>query len=296
MARHGDTLYLKPNAKRESWFALTHDRVNSLFSIRLLPGDAAAEAAQKGITAAPLGTCAGYLEDLGELLGQRHETLCLTEAEHLLIREFCRNRHIRVSATEAKRPAIERFERCDDVARAADVKAIGYLYGTLPEWLPEPVHAGIERAVATLRNAEQSPERMATVVAQARQDKLEIPGEARDVTAFVQAAYYLAHVQRALEFDKARAVKVLAGNQAAKVYERSEAGNAVQSAGRAAQLPQGHPLRTARSVDERYQIIRKHADGLRAESPNLKESEIRGKVAVWAGLSKKQIGRILASG
>jgi hypothetical protein len=280
--RHGDTLYLKPSEKRRDWFALTHDRTNSLFSISLLTAEAAAEAPRKGINAAPLGTCAAYLEELSGLLDQHYEALCLTQAEHLRIREYCRNRHIRVSATEAKRPAIERFARLEARARAADAKAISYLYGTLPKWLPEPVLAGIERAVATLRNAEQSRERMATVVAQARQDKLEIPGEARDVTAFVQAAYYLAHVQWALSLLKADAIRELGGKFAAQNYLRSRAG---QEALRGM---------SAQDRTRRDASIRRRAMELAAQNPRI-SSRAQGRTleAEFAPLKERQIRRIL---
>lgn len=214
----GDTLYLKPSGKRESWFALTHDRANSLFSIYLLPDAAAAESVRRGIGAVPLGTCATYLKELGALLIKHQKVLCLAQAEHLRIRQYCRNRNIRLSETDAKRPAIERFAGYEFAESAADAKAISYLYGKLPEWLrrDEPMYAGIEQDVGTLRNADQSPKRIAAVVAQAGRGKLKtIPASVHDVTAFLQAAHRLARVQQALRLGKARALEELGGKDAA---------------------------------------------------------------------------------
>jgi hypothetical protein len=188
---------------------------------------------------------------------------------------------------------VETVERHLAKQTQARRNAIAKLYGGLPDWLPEPVHFGIEQSLVTLRNARQPFKCIAEFVGQHRKGEIQVPGGAHDVTDFIKAVNYLAHVQWALSLGKERALEELAGSRAAKDYRRSKAGNAAQSAARTAQLPQEHPLRRARSVAERDQVIRRQAENLRAEYPNLKESEIKGKVAVWAGLSKKQAGRIL---
>jgi hypothetical protein len=98
---------------------------------------------------------------------------------------------------------------------SADLAAIRQTLGELPAYLPEPVTSYIRQAVASLRNAEQSPSRITQLVAQHRRDQLEVPATALDVGDFIKSVDYLAHVQGALELREARAIEQLAGRQAA---------------------------------------------------------------------------------
>jgi predicted DsbA family dithiol-disulfide isomerase len=178
------------------------------------------------------------------------------------------------------------FERVLDMDAIADAKAIAQLFGVLPDWLPEPIRPLLEQALVTLRNAGQSPERIAELVAQGGRDELEIPATARDVTAFTQAAYYLARVQWALGLEKADALKELGGNNAAKDYRRAKAGNEAQFAAR---------FGDTESRQARDERIRALAAQLHTQNLNLSNHAIAVRIAPRVGLSAKQVKRIIGA-
>ena len=115
----------------------------------------------------------------------------------------------------SRRKQAEAFARIEAAQARADSEAIAKLYGRLPEWLPEPSWLHIEQALAALRNAEQSVERIAEIVAQARRHRITVPGTAADVADFIKSANYLAHVQWALSLGEGRAMRELGGSSAA---------------------------------------------------------------------------------
>lgn len=176
----------------------------------------------------------------------------------------------------------EPFERYLTAERDMEDAAIDALYNRLPDWLPEPVLPLIRRGLAALINAGQSTERICEVVAQARADSLVIPGTVLDVTAFIDSAYYLAHVQWALGLDKAAALEVLGGRRAARDYQRSKKG---------AQEKYGDPgVRNARD-----DALREKAATLRCANPNLSRNAIARRLAREANLSPRQVSRILST-
>jgi hypothetical protein len=107
------------------------------------------------------------------------------------------------------------FNRYLDSVKDADAIAIHAIYGQLPDCLPEPVLSRILQAIATLRSARQSPQRMAKIVTAARNNDFPVPGTALDSIAFIDAANYLAHVQWALTLGKTRSIEELGGKLAA---------------------------------------------------------------------------------
>lgn len=174
------------------------------------------------------------------------------------------------------------FDRILAAEAVLDAQAITQLYGQLPDWLPESTRSRIEQAVATLRNAEQSPERIVEVVAQAGRDEIEIPGSAqRNMSAFIQAADALAHVQWALSLPKADAIRELGGELAAQNYQRSKAG-------REAQAGISDSERATRNFR-----IRHRAQELAAQNPSISSNAQAAALAPEFGLSIPQIKRIL---
>jgi len=159
---------------------------------------------------------------------------------------------------------------------------IAKLYGQLPAWLPEPVLPQIERAITSLRQAEQSDERIAELVAAARTGRLvdAIPGTALDLTDFLKSVYELAHVQWALGLGKARAIEELSGERAARDYQRSKQGNEKRY-GTEAQL-------RSRNSD-----IRAKAEALQARNPRLGVNAVASQLAPAFRLSAGHIKRIL---
>ena len=173
-------------------------------------------------------------------------------------------------------------ERLLSAEAARDAAAMERVFGKLPDWLPEPVLPRIEQALAALRNAEQSPERIAELVAQAsRDEEFEVPGSAREATAFIQAVHYLASVQWALSLPKADAISELGGTLAAQTYQRSRAGQRAQS---------GISESERASRDQR---IRRRAQELAAVSPTISSNAQAAALAPEFNLSGRQIKRIL---
>ena len=165
---------------------------------------------------------------------------------------------------------------------AADQETVRRLFpkfGGLPAWLPEPIIPLLEQALAVLRNAGQSPERIAELAAQASRDQLEIPG-VPDVTAFVQAAYQLARIQWALSLDKGDAIRELGGTAAARSYQRSRAGREAQGL--------SDEERKKRDVRIRYR-----AQELAAQDAAISSNQQAKILAPEFGLSVPQIKRIL---
>ena len=162
---------------------------------------------------------------------------------------------------------------------AADQTALTLIFGELPRWLPEPVIPQLEQALAVLRNAGQSPERIAELTAQASRDELEIPG-VPDVTAFIQAAYQLAHIQWALSLPKSDAIRELGGSVAAQNYLRSKAGREAQG------VPDGE-----RAI--RNSQIRRRAQELAATDPRISSRRQAELLAPEFRLSVPTIRRIL---
>lgn len=173
------------------------------------------------------------------------------------------------------------FERVLQAETALDAEAVVLLYGPLPDWLPEPVRPKLEQAVATLRNAEQTPPRIVELAAAAGRDELEIPGAARDVRELIQAAYYLAHVQWALSLPKADAIRELGGSLAAQNYQRSRAGQRARSG-------MSDDARTNRDSS-----IRRRAQELAAQNPSISSNAQAAALAPEFQLSPRQIKRIL---
>ena len=96
--------------------------------------------------------------------------------------------------------------------RESNDDAISRLYGHLPYWVPEPVHSQIRQHLDSLRNAGQSAESIAKLIAMWRAEKLESPpGSVLDVGDFFKSVAGLARVQWALSLGKARAIRELAG-------------------------------------------------------------------------------------
>lgn len=75
--------------------------------------------------------------------------------------------------------------------------------------------------------------------------------------------------------------------------KRSKAGNDAQAMAKLAELPEGHPLKQTADIAERDRLIRERAQRLKRENPNLKAADIKRRLGEWAGMSPKQIGRIL---
>ena len=73
----------------------------------------------------------------------------------------------------------------------------------------------------------------------------------------------------------------------------SKAGNDAQAMERLAELGPNHPLQLAGDIAERDRLIREYGQRLRRDHPNLKAADIKRKLATWARMSEKQIGRIL---
>jgi hypothetical protein len=184
--------------------------------------------------------------------------------------------------SSSRRSDTERFARLVAQERAADADAIGRLYSELPKWMPEPWTTRIWQAVAILRNASQSPERIPEVVAQAGRHELSIPGTVLDVTAFIQAAGDLAHVQWALSLPKADAIRELGGRLAAQNYLRSRAG---QEALRGISAED----RARRDLRIRYRAME-----LQAQDPRISSRAQAFALATeFAPLKERQIRRIL---
>jgi len=179
---------------------------------------------------------------------------------------------------------IEAVWRHLDAITDFESRVIAKLYGKLPAWLPEPILPQIRQAIASLRNAQQSPERIAEIVERARAEQLEdAPGTALDVTDFFKSAHYLAHVQWALSLDKADAIKALAGRVAAKNYLRSKRGNEALYG-------------TEPELQSRNRNIHLQAAALRKRNKDLKNNGIAERLAPAFGLSTKQLNRILRAG
>ena len=166
-----------------------------------------------------------------------------------------------------------------DAEAAADRETVRLIFGKLPAWLPAPVIPQLEQALAVLRNAGQSPQRIAELTAQASLHVLEIPG-VPDVTAFICAAYQLAHIQWAVSLSKADGIRELAGSVAAQNYLRSKAGREAQG------LTDGE--RTKRDAQ-----IRRRAQELAATDPLISSRRQAELLAPEFMLSVPTIRRIL---
>lgn len=166
----------------------------------------------------------------------------------------------------------------------ADSRAIGMLFGDLPNWLPEPIQPRIRRAISSLRAAGQSDERICELVALARDARLEtVPGAVKDVYDFFNSVNELAHVQWALSLEKASALRELAGSRAAKDYQRSKQGNEALYGTDADRL-------------RRDRDICSQAAALRDRNKSLGANAIASQLAPVFGLSIGHIKRILRSG
>jgi hypothetical protein len=112
-------------------------------------------------------------------------------------------------------------EKCLQGTQIAISKSMELLYGGLPDWVQEPKRAEIRRAIESLCNARQSPERIAELVELARKGELdEVPGTVptTDMTDFFKSAQLLADVKQALSLaltDKEAAIEDLVGSNAA---------------------------------------------------------------------------------
>jgi hypothetical protein len=151
----------------------------------------------------------------------------------------------------------------------------------LPTWLVDHIRPQIQRAITALHAADQSDERIAELIANARDGQMEIPASARDVTAFLQSAYDLAHIQWALTLEKAKAIGILAGKEAAKNYQRSKSGN------------EARLKATEADRRERNQRIRLRANELRQGNQKLSNNDIARKLAGEFSIGFRQIKRVL---
>lgn len=157
---------------------------------------------------------------------------------------------------EPSETEIAAFECVLEAENAFDADAVGRLYRDLPAWVPAPVRATIHQALATLRNGGQSPAGIVKLVESESADSYPIPGAAQDPIAFILAVNTLAHVKWALSLGSKKALKELAGDDAAAGHRMREQRGAFSAAGTeqkkvaAAQkrrrwLEIGKPLRSA---------------------------------------------------
>jgi hypothetical protein len=149
----------------------------------------------------------------------------------------------------AKRPILESFAAHGRAESESNRAAIARLFGELPAWLPESVNEAIDNALAVMKSAGQSPDRIFGVVRRAQRDAVFIPATALEPADFIKSAYYLAHVQQALRLGKARALRKLSGPDA-------ELGNRTRTQ-RQAFSAKGNAERTkrARSNDDKWTAI-----------------------------------------
>lgn len=157
---------------------------------------------------------------------------------------------------EPSEAEIDAFECVLEAENTFDADAIGRLYRDLPVWVPAPVRATIHQALGILRNAGQSPGDIVKLVESESADSYQIPGAAQDPIAFILAVNTLAHVKWALSLGPEKALKELAGDDAAVGHRLREQRAAFSAAGTeqkkvaAAQkrrrwLEIGKPLRSA---------------------------------------------------
>jgi hypothetical protein len=139
----------------------------------------------------------------------------------------------------------------------------------------------ISQALAGLRNAQQTPARIAHIATEAQAGRIEVPSSALDVADYIKSANYLAHVRWALSLGKARALEELGGSIAAKTYRDLRRGKDEQDAA------------TALDRQQRNRRIRAESDRLRAQNPRLTQHAIAKRVAQVERLSVKQLTRII---
>ena len=185
---------------------------------------------------------------------------------------------------DLEKEQVRAFEQYRDACNSACAAAIAKLFPRLsdwPAWLVSHIQPQIQRAIGTLHAADQSDERIGELVGKARDGETEIPGSARDVTAFVQSVYDLAHFQWALTLEKADAIRELAGTEAAKNYLRSRDGQEKR-------LKTTEPERRSRNEN-----IHKRASELKLDSPRLSGNDVARKLAAEFSISPRQIKRVL---
>lgn len=172
---------------------------------------------------------------------------------------------------EATPEQIERIEKHFGRLVAFEDAAIASIFGTLPEWLPEPIEPRVRRLITILGIAGQSPKRMGELVAD---DDFEVPGSARDPIAFIDAVNEIAHVKRVLSLGKSRALKELAGRSAAVGQTSIENLNRLTAQGNAEKI---------RLAEENQVKWRKIGEPIRLKHPTKSDTWIAEQIAKKSG-------------